>query len=474
LGAARAGIKVDDPAGVEETFELMAELNRRTVAQKGQEFASYDWLARVPELFPPMLKENLVYFFFGKHTGLLLYMPFGVAAALLFLLHGRGSPDRWLTLASLAIVALFFVIWIHYNWHGGSGFVGNRYFVNAYPALLFLVTVVRPDWIVVPGSVLAGLFLGPLLFTPYGAPVPEPTLQSHVRGAVFDLFPRELTLVESIPGYDGFGTLGASISGRRDLFRVADAAERAVWVRGAATTRIWITTQAPFESLTLEVSSFAPDNVVELDLGGATERLVLDGPTEEDRRRVVELPARPAKRWSRYDVRYATYLLDVTTATGRNPRHPGGEVVQPQFYLGAQIVFLGFDGEVRARPGSRVGGGRVRFPHQVRAGDELQFLAEIENRGAREWHFRRKLPVRVSYRWRAANGVTMQAEGLRSSLGRDLPPGASARARVSLAAPEQPGSYVLVLDAWRDQIGWLSQRGGETREIPIDVLPALY
>ena len=70
---------------------------------------------------------------------------------------------RWLTLLSLASVALFFLIWIPFNWHGGGGFVGNRYFVNVYPGFLFLVTRIRPTWITAAGYGLAGLLLGAAL-----------------------------------------------------------------------------------------------------------------------------------------------------------------------------------------------------------------------------------------------------------------------------------------------------------------------
>ena len=43
-----------------------------------------------------------------------------------------------LAVAILA-VAGFLLVFISFNWHGGGGFVGNRYFLTVYPAFAFLV-----------------------------------------------------------------------------------------------------------------------------------------------------------------------------------------------------------------------------------------------------------------------------------------------------------------------------------------------
>ena len=41
----------------------------------------------------------------------------------------------------------------------------------------------------VVGYTLGGALLGPIFFTPFGAPVVEPTLQAHVRNAPYRHFP---------------------------------------------------------------------------------------------------------------------------------------------------------------------------------------------------------------------------------------------------------------------------------------------
>jgi hypothetical protein len=134
--------------------------------------ASWAWILGLPEVPFHETVENVTYFLVGRHTGLLLYFPFAVLSVLLFLLHGRRSGQdrglRWANALALFAVAAFFLLWIPFNWHGGGGFVGNRYYVNAYPAFLFLVTRIAPAWSVLAGYLAGGVFVSSILFTPLG------------------------------------------------------------------------------------------------------------------------------------------------------------------------------------------------------------------------------------------------------------------------------------------------------------------
>lgn len=134
---------------------------------------------------------------------------------MLFVAQRRRDSLGWLNLLGLATVALFFLIWIPWNYQGGGGFVGNRYFVNVYPAFLFLVGPIRPRNLVPAGFALGGLLLGPVLFMPFGAPVAWTTLQAHVRNFPYPLFPLELSL-RNLPGYESVKLGGIKVFGRRE------------------------------------------------------------------------------------------------------------------------------------------------------------------------------------------------------------------------------------------------------------------
>lgn len=337
LGTSRTGFKIEDP---EQFDEMLRPFHQRVVS--GRHNSSYSWLARLPELFPRMLVENIGYFFVGRHTGLFVYMPFALVSLLLFLFHDRREPARWLVLAALASVALFFMIWMHYNWHGGAGFVGNRYFVNLYPAFLFLVPSLRPAWLAGLGYFGGGVFLAPILFAPYGASVPASTLQWHVRGAAFQLLPQELSISAEIPGYLNFNTRGIGIRGRKDQFRIANRANTSFWLRGASEVELWISASKPILELRLEVSSPAPTNWVKFRLGAERQEVQFAAATPGSA--VVTLtPKRATKVRSQWGKRQFAYRVVVETATGRNPRRPDGQVIEPQFYVGAEVVVLGVE-----------------------------------------------------------------------------------------------------------------------------------
>ena len=332
LGTSRAGFKIEDPDRFEE---MLRPFQQPVVA--GKNHSSYGWLARVPELFPRMLIENIGYFFIGRHTGLFVYMPFALICLLLFLLHDRRDPARWLVIAALASVALFFMIWIHYNWHGGAGFVGNRYFVNLYPAFLFLVPAIRPAWLVAIGYLGGGLFLSPILFAPFGVSVPNPTLQWHVRGAAFQFLPQELSISAEVPGYLNFNTRGLSIRGRRDQFQIVDRGTTTFRVRGASEIELWISAAKPIRELQLEVSSPAPGSHVTFRLGGRRQEVLFEiarpGPVL-----VTLAPKRATKVRYQWGKRLYAYRLVIETESGRNPRRSDGQVIEPQFYVGVEVI----------------------------------------------------------------------------------------------------------------------------------------
>ncbi len=304
----------------------------------GKETAGWWWIFQVPVISWAELSEDLVYFFVGRHTGLFLYQPFALLALGLFFAFGRRSPVRWVVLASLAGIALFFLTFLSHNWHGGGGFVGNRYFLTVYPAFAFLVRRIRPDWIVAAGFAAGALFVGPLLLSPFGLPVPSPTLQAHARGLPFQAFPFELSLRE-LPGYWGVPRAGVFIQGRKDHLRPEG---EELWIAGGERAELWLSSLEPLTGLAFEVRSPTPDNEVVIEIGDAREELSA-GP---EPRRVVLSPSRPTRmrqdrnraEWEKLLDVYV-YRMEVRTATGEMPRWRGqGEQF---FYRGCVLTFLG-------------------------------------------------------------------------------------------------------------------------------------
>jgi hypothetical protein len=166
---------------------------------------AWSWIFAWPRIDWPLLRENLGYFLWGRHTGVLLYFPFAALAVLLFLARGRQG-DRWLLLAALAAVGLFSLIFISHNWQGGGGF--NRQPLLRHRGAGFPLLVTRLDLRRRSPASPPARSSRPIVFTPFAPVGPEPTLQGHVRNAPFRRFPLELSLRE-LPGYLRFRSAAA-------------------------------------------------------------------------------------------------------------------------------------------------------------------------------------------------------------------------------------------------------------------------
>jgi hypothetical protein len=438
---------------------------------------AWSWLFHVPDIPPREFLENLRYFLWGRHTGLLLYLPFAVVALGYFLAHRRRDGQRWVLLGSAAIIALFFLVFVTPNWHGGGGFVGNRYFVTAYPAFLFLVTRLAPLAPVLAGYAVGGLLLAPILLTPFGPVGPEPTLQAHVRNFPYRLFPLELSL-RHVPGYERVRTGDVTLIGRRDVF--LPRGEGSFWVRGASPVEVVVLSPQPLDSVLLLVENPVAGNPVSLSLEGDRHELA----PAPGAQRVVLIPKGPhGFRWLRHAEPLLVYRLRVHTPTGRVrpweqrfppnacPYFPRDETSRQGFFTGAAITYLGpssaLEQDVFALQWRE-----VTLPERVAVGQAFTVTARLVNRSAVAWRAAGAARVQLSYHWRDAAGEVAVWDGERTPLPQDVAPGAAVRVETKVVAPSQPGRYLLELDPVFEHVAWFSERDessvlrGEVEVIP--------
>lgn len=491
LGVERSGVRVRDFTQMPELPIATSVAYQKIVPEESGPRNSWSWIFRLPEV-DRRLPENIEYFFIGRHTGLLLYAPFSGLCLLLFFVYGRRSPERWLLAAALAGIALFFLTLIPFNWHGGGGFIGNRYFVNALPALLFLVTRIAPAWLPVLGFALGGIFVGPILFTPFGAPVPQPTLQAHVRNAPFRFFPLERTLTSQIPGYRGQAGSGIYFFGRRDVFSpVGDS----LWAAGGKPVEIWVQTELPLTRPVFDVAtSIAPNRVV-VELGGDRKEIRFEtAQPPGNSTRIVLAPGAPHEETGDDGGKYFSYKMWIDAAAqtfrteivpakppteaeaeelakpGATPRQEFDEVT---FLVGAAVTYLGEESELDADVYhlAWVGG---QAPAEWHAHRLVKVPATVRNTSAAIWRARGATRVAVAYHWLDADsGKPVDYEGLRTALPGDLAPGAEVALELEVATPKRPGSYLLELDALRERIAWFSGRTpGSSLRLPVTVLPS--
>ncbi len=471
LGVARGGVRLEDPASPEDYLREM----RAFVERRGDETVNaWTWIFRIPEIDVDGLRENLGYFLWGRHTGLILYTPLAVLAFGLFLLATPRSGSRWLVVLSMAIVGLFFIIFIPFNWHGGGGFVGNRYFIAVYPGFLFLVTRIRPLWSVPAGFAVGALSLGPLVFTPFGAPVPSPTLQAHTRNFPFRHFPLELSIKRNVPGYSGTNLGGVRLLGRTDRVRTSARQPGRVWIQGGTKSEIYLLTGVPLEGVVLEVESLAPDNDIRLELGGDERTSPFEaGRYGREGTAVVTLEPEGYDRVSFDDGKPVfVYTLEVATSNGRAELGKNGKPLLPFVYGGVAIAYLGRHEQLEGEAHHRVAWVSVTADPRVAAGGTLPLVAEVRNTGESAWSSEGPLPVYLAYRWLDADGRKLEREGVRSAFAKEVEPDKKAKVAMEIRAPEAPGRYTLVLDLVRERVTWFSRRGADVHELAVEVTPA--
>ncbi len=478
LGVKRQGVTLCEqgvmPIGPAETAPVGARPAPDAVRPTG---GSWSWIFGLPEVGPRQFLENFGYFLWGRHTGLFLYTPFALVSLLLFFLHGRRTVAQWGVLGALLLVAVFFIGWIPDNWQGGGGFVGNRYFITAYPAFLFVLRKLQPRFLTGLGFVLAGLFVAPLVFTPFGAGGPEPTLQSHVRNRPFGFFPLELSLRE-VPGYDK-RTIGATtFLGRRDhlLFQ-----GESFWTRGASRVEVYLSGQQALERAVFRLTNRAPNNEIVVELDG--DRQTLSGLAAGETRQVELKPQGPYKVRDHFGDRRVVHRLIIETRSGRPadwrrqmppntcPVFAANESYEESFYLGAEVAYLG-QGEGLGRDLFAVRWGVFESPAQVTAGELFRVPVRLFNQSPFPWTADGVARVKLAYHWRRLDGEVVEWDGRRTEVPLPVPPGGRVAVEQEIKAPTEPGRYLLELDPVLEQVAWFSEKnGGTTFKAEVEVLP---
>lgn len=224
------------------------------------------------------LGHNVVYFFVGRHSGLIAYFFPGVFALAAFLmLRGRRERWQWLVCATAASWVLVLVIWIPYNYFGGAGVLGNRYFMNAYGLLLFLLPPIRSVTAALVPWAVGALFTAAITLNPFNTSFRPHEVMQH---GPLRWLPVELTLVNDLPINTQvhrvrvlFGT-----SPRFQIYFLDDNAyereHEAFWVRGESRADMLFKTPEKVRLLRLTLSAGPHEPRVTLNVDG--ERLRVD------------------------------------------------------------------------------------------------------------------------------------------------------------------------------------------------------
>ena len=414
---------------------------------------------------PRVIGYSTLYYFVGRHTGLLIYFP----AAIVFLLLALRRPDT-VTIAMLASVvgiSAFYLMLLPHNYFGGGAAIGNRYFLAAYPALLIaLRELPKPRWLLIPW-LIAVCALGSAITSAWQTRGADRTSQAHAYAGIFRLLPFESTL-QSIEGSqerfwlhdwewemlhfnDPFSRVG-----RFSFFLDADSPPAEVEIANTRTDGL----------MRFLVLSDARELTFEYVDWRRSDSFKLERPVGE--RGLVEVDASPA--WRRHPLWFHWRLKDQfqVRLARLSIRTPDGSPAT------AEVRYLG----------------PAEIPEDIYArevlGSELPTLAgtgttsiatvRVRNSSSETWKSDRVLAVFLSYKLfhRTDQGVVQVTEGGRASLPAPVPPGGVLESEIEIEWPVVPRRYGLSVDLVHEGIAWFEERVGSPlarSEVEVSSLP---
>lgn len=233
-----------------------------------QKWGNTSWTqegAITPDLDRNLWAWNALYFFCGRNIGVLLYflpLLLGFAAF-------SGERGRWTLPLAVLLAVCGFLLVRPFNFYGGGGAIGNRYFLPLYPALWFLAA--RPlkggatAALAAGAAALAAPFLLPLWRHPTAFPIGPDGRYRHVSDFAVKNFPYETTQ-SHIPGGQDSSHDGIWVKLLNDnMGRIGEAES----LLGDATGEVLVGSPSPLKGLLVVCDPRAPTR---LESGGQTVR----------------------------------------------------------------------------------------------------------------------------------------------------------------------------------------------------------
>jgi len=282
-----------------------------------------------------VFRHNLLYFFFGRHTGFAVYFLPGMAALVLFLLlRGQQTTWGWLTVAGGVGSAIVLMLYMPFTYSGGGGPVGNRYFLGVYPVFLFLMPAFTRPWNAIAIAAASAAFVMPVLTNPFYSSFNP---GEHSKTGLFRALPLELSLVNDLPVNVSPSRSRQPLGGVPPLsgyFMDDNAYNRegdAFWVRGESRADIMLRAPAPLTTTPEGERAQAlrvPRMEIMLETGPKPNRVtvrtaavtqVVDVPANDRRTIVVPMgEGLPYKPYPENPTNYV-YALSIESASGFMP-----------------------------------------------------------------------------------------------------------------------------------------------------------
>lgn len=265
-----------------------------------------------PPLYWKPFVNNWAYFFFGRYSGLTIYF-FPMFFGILFYHFSKKNGLSTAVYVTGWIGILTYMVGIPWNYFGGSGTIGNRYLMNAFPIFLYCIQKEPSRKILFAGIVASLFFTGCFLFTPVISSFDNAL---HQKQSVFRTLPLERTLLSDLPintnlrarriAFDETPNYFVYFMDDNTYYKEAFDHYYGFWVKGERETEIVLRTFQRVSQLLVRVKSLKPGNRVTIDVNGKSTEILCKDPVF-----YVGNLSLPAPMPYDRDGTGATYLYDI-------------------------------------------------------------------------------------------------------------------------------------------------------------------
>jgi hypothetical protein len=112
-------------------------------------------------------------------------------------------------------------------------------------------------------------------------------------------------------------------------------------------------------------------------------------------------------------------------------------------------------------------------PASLQPGQKFELRVVLKNQSEVTWPGRQpawQYQLTIGNRWLKASGEKVNDVDGRTALFADLPPGGTVELPLTITAPDEPGIYILQLDAIQEGVAWFGDRGSQVMSLKIQVV----
>ncbi len=222
---------------------------------------------------------NLFYYFFGRFTGMFIYF-FPAVFILFFFFFRKKEKEDWFILTSIISGILVFILFLDpVNYFGGSGSVGNRYFMTLFPLFFFLGYKNRSfKFIIVPVIVALTFLSGVYMDMSYHSSF------SRYAGLSFPikLFPPEKTQYDKLPTNENpraFGRLIYDGDTKYWVYFLNDnyhqINDNSFWTNGEKCLELFLATEKKPKEFIFMLKNIPKDNKIKISIEDRKKEIYL-------------------------------------------------------------------------------------------------------------------------------------------------------------------------------------------------------